>query len=231
MKKGVVGLILAGVVVALVVYLCVRWLTRFVVFHPQRYLIGVSVNDKSIYVPSESLDWATGSILLFSGKSFAQAHLRALLSSYFDHSALLINSSEKEGRARVWESDVGQNKNRGVRVIPLRKKLKRWKGYRFFVLIQYTGPKLNTHALTVHIQKYAGRPLEGCKGLFKFLFPPLGRVWDEGKFCSELTYKALMDVGVAKIQDPWMVSPGQFMTPQEWALPGKTFAPPRVYYF
>lgn len=207
-----------------------------VMYQPLRFCINTSPRNCHSYDSNEFQSMVTtGSIILFAGASKAQKNLRTLIRCHFDHCSILINSSPK---LLVWESDIGQYKTPGTRIIPLDKKLKRWKGFRFFVLLKFTGTPIDESLLENHILRYAGTPLHTSRGLLKYFFPWLfsrptenESMKERGVFCSELVYECLTDVGVVREANSWGFSPGEFLKVNEFTTPGRAYAPPQVYYF
>jgi len=68
----------------------------------------------------------TGDILLFSGRSHAENVMKWCTDSIFSHVALVVRINNEP---YLFESDIGQTFKSGVRLIPLRTKLKKYKGY------------------------------------------------------------------------------------------------------
>jgi hypothetical protein len=215
-------------------------------YQPLRFCIAIPLRNCHSYHSQQFQNTvSTGSVVLFGGGSKAQIHLRAAIRSYFDHCSILINSPTVQDtppftrpKLLVWESDVGQYKTPGTRIIPLEKKLKRWKGWRFFVLLRCIGPPVDETLLETHILKYAGTPLHTSKGLFKYFFPwlfsqasPSESMEERGVFCSELVYQCLSDVGLVRETNAWGFSPGDFLKINEFTTPGVSYAAPEVYYF
>jgi hypothetical protein len=132
----------------------------------------------------------------------------------------------------VWESDIGQHKNPGTRIIPLTKKLQRWKGHRFFVMIPYVGVPIDEYLLESHVTTFANTPLKGWRGLARFLFPPVGALLERTDVvCSELVYQCLMDVEVVRPDWPWRFCPGDFLHMERYTLQDRDYGPPMFFYF
>lgn len=177
----------------------------------------------------------TGDILLFSNPRFAQRSLRAVIGSDFDHSALVVREGE---RISLWESDIGQGWKEGPRLIPLEKKMDRYRSYPFFLWIPYRGKKIDKSLLTKHFVEYAGKELQGTRSLFRHLLskyvPLLSRLvatQKEGVFCSELTYQALMDVGVAKKDLSAKFTPEDLKRTEEWCVEKGSYGETKLVYY
>lgn len=217
------------------------WGWLMIKYQPLRFCIDAPLRQCHSYDPVTFQNTvSTGSVVLFSGGSKTQRDLRSLIRSHFDHCSVLINPrrSETNPKVLVWESDIGQYKNPGTRIIPLEKKLKRWKGFRFFVLLRFVGPPVDETLLETHVQTYAGTPLHTTTGLVRYFFPWLfsrptqdETMEERGVFCSELVYQCLMDVGVVREENSWGFSPGEFLKINQYVIAGRAYAPPEVYYF
>lgn len=67
----------------------------------------------------------TGDLILMTGKTYSEKLIRRITRSPFSHVAMVV---VEEGIVYLWESDVGQSRKEGSRVIELKEKLKRYKG-------------------------------------------------------------------------------------------------------
>jgi hypothetical protein len=181
----------------------VYWNVGMLYYEPMDWCLKIPIEAKMVLEQVGDIDFRTGDILLFSGTAFGHSSLRALTRSYFDHCSMVVK--DEFSQVYIWESDIGQNRKMGARVLTLEEKLKHYKGNKFFVHIPYVGKDMEEEILSDYIQENIEKPLRGKKGLLKYFisYDFLRKIsqmkfLSEGKFCSELIFETLQSAGVVR---------------------------------
>lgn len=193
---------------------------------PLDYTMTVSVKQKYFFDDLDLNTFNTGDILLFFGSSFGQRSLRAVLRTYYDHCAMVVKDSH--GKLRLWEADIGQGCRKGARLIDLSQKLHNYKGYHFFIRIPYIGKAIDRNLLSMSIMKNQKEDIHGKIGLVKYflsynIFSPIisQDLFRNGRFCSELLYETLTDVGIVKPDIASRYKPADFLDINHRSLDGQ----------
>lgn len=72
-----------------------------------------------------------GDVILFAGKTFGEKMIMWWFGGDTSHVALVLGKDEDR---LLYEADIGQGENSGVRLIKLDKKLERWRGEETFLI-------------------------------------------------------------------------------------------------
>jgi len=153
------------------------------------YVIRRRGNSLSRLLRREELSdipFETGDLLFFSGETFTENFIKLYLSSELSHVSMVVREGEE---VYLWELDVGQGYKDGARVIPISKKLERYRGSKIFLYRKAKYP------IPLHkVLKFIGKNMDikfGDKSLSKFV---LG-IESKDKFCSELIAETLIYCG------------------------------------
>lgn len=207
---------------------------------PKLYSDSKSIKEKflleEVLLEQNNKKFRTGDILLFAGSLFTQRCLRAILKTEFDHCSMIVRSDDK---IWLWEADGGQGFKKGSRLIPLKVKLTNFKGANFFVHIPYVGVDIDQELLLESLKKNKDCEIHGKRGLIRYLLsdtifgdvvndlPWLG----EGKFCSELIFETLMDVGIVKKDSPSRYSPKDLFYLSKYTRDKNSYGKEHLVYF
>lgn len=145
-----------------------------------------------------TIPFDTGDLLFFSGETFTENMIKLYISSEISHVSMVVKEREE---IYLWELDVGQGYKDGARVIPLVKKLERYRGSKIFLY-----RKTNLSFPLCKVLEFIGKNMDakfGDKSLSKFVFG----INTKDRFCSELIADTLIYCGVLDKTDSKRISP------------------------
>lgn len=120
-------------------------------------------NEKLIWAPLQDLydNAKNGDLIFFSGNTKGERTCRWCTGSMFSHVGILfreIHEDTGEDILYIWDSDIGQKTKDGPRVMVLKDKINRYKGYPFVMWrklkVQYESERPTTENFLDVISKY-----------------------------------------------------------------------------
>nr|QBK86261.1 MAG: permuted papain-like amidase [Marseillevirus LCMAC102] len=180
--------------------------------------IQLTAPDLKKYVRRNALTWLSvddvfqkienGDIILMAGNTVGERTCRKFADSVFSHVGLLFREIHPETGVDIvyiWDCDLGQKSKEGVRVMPLRDKLRRYKGYRIAALkklVVSSPAKRPTQEDIIGVfPKYVEKKFDNK--ILSWWVANWGWMYDKVKnpntmFCSELVAATLQDLGILK---------------------------------
>jgi hypothetical protein len=147
-----------------------------------------------------------GDIILMSGDTRGERTCRWCAGTVFSHVGFLfreIHPETKEDILYIWDCDIGQKSKDGVRIMPLKEKLDRYKGFKICGWRRFVGERPDTKKIVDLIGNYlnldfdskivtwwVSRKTPDGGGLYR-LFKDQTKV-----FCSELLAMTLQDLNI-----------------------------------
>ena len=146
-------------------------------------------NIKTLDIQDEMKNMKTGDLLFFSGLSTIDDVIKRYTSSYISHVGMIILENNV---LYLFEADNGQGYKRGVRVIPLKEKLERYKGEKFYIL-RKIDVEISKDEILNEIKRYIDMDLNVDNFLTK-------SNTEGGKttYCSQLIIDVLRDMKIYK---------------------------------
>lgn len=146
-----------------------------------------------------------GDLLFLSGSSPSEKFCKKVISSPFTHVGILFREKHPETGEDIlyiFDSDIGQSSKEGVRIMPLKQKLIKYKGYkigglkRLIILDKLSRP--TTQNILDIVPKYLDKKFDS-----KLFWRWIGIINNsEGVFCSELTALILQDLKILEPNKP-----------------------------
>lgn len=159
-----------------------------------------------------------GDLIFLAGDSRGERACRWASGSAFSHSGLLFreNSPSGESILYVWEADIGQGSRTGPRVMVLKNKLERYKGFKILGWKRLEGPRPSTKKILEIVERHSTKSLDSQ--MWPWIFENLGlsplNRWVKDKqkvFCSELLGITLQDLKIMHPKViPYSLSPRNF---------------------
>ena len=148
-----------------------------------------------------------GDLVFASGNTRGEKTCRACTGSIYSHVGLLFREKHPETGEEVlyiWDSDLGQQTKEGPRVLELKNKLERYRGYPYLMWRKLKGPRPSTEAILRVVQDYAGHEFDNkilTWWTSEGVLSPFYR-WaksDDKVFCSELVALTLQHEAVGML--------------------------------
>lgn len=186
-------------------------------------------------------------LLFLSGNTSGEKTCRWFTGSCFSHVAMLfrtldVNDSTKTV-AYVWESDLGCRAKDGPRVIRLKDKLKRYKGYRIGgyrkLIANSVAIKPNESQLLDIITRYVDKDFDeyimswfvsGNNAISQAIYNTIKN--EDTVFCSELVASTLRDIKILPSdRKPSWYSPASFLYNMLRYNDGYSYGPLKIFDF
>jgi len=161
-----------------------------------------------------------GDIILMAGNTRGERACRWASSSIFSHCGMLFREKHpetKEDILYVWEADIGQGSKKGPRIMPVKDKLQRYRGFKILgwkPLDALKRPGLDR--ILQIVKKHSKKSLDSQ--MWPWVWGKLGSLtlsrWSKDPqrvFCSELLAMTLQDLEmIPKNRSPYLYSPQDF---------------------
>lgn len=148
----------------------------------------------------------TGDLIFFCGKTFGEKVFRYLGGFTFTHVGIIVESY-------IFELDLGQGYKEGVRLIPIRDKIERYKGYDV-VAVKRCEKQISEDSILELIPKYMN---------FEFDYMMTSYVFgDDGKriLCSNFIARLLHELGLLSLGKKYSsYSPEDLLNLKEYSEP------------
>lgn len=180
--------------------------------------------DDRILTPKTSQKQAleelqNGDLVLLSGGSHGEALCKWFCGSPFSHVGLVFRDTSTNDTLYLIEADLGQGKKSGIRAIPLREKLARYRGNRvagYKKLVILSGekrPSTSRASELVHQNLHVKQ--DNLMVSWLFSESKIGAITKRNShmFCSEFIAHMLIELGILNNDRPaYSYSPGDFDT-------------------
>lgn len=202
-----------------------------------------------ITVPKLMDQVSTGDVILMEGDSYGERVMKWCTRSIFSHVALVIrvkkyeeSSPDQEEIVYLWESDLGQKKKAGPRLIPLKEKLKLYKGSKIAawrpLKSTSSAKKPSPEDFISIVKKYLEYDMDHrvltwwFAGWWNWAYSLFKT--DNKMFCSELVASTLQEIGILKKdRQPAWYCPGDWakQTPRLALENGYSYGPIQFFDF